>query len=135
MTEGYVEPLDERHRTHHKKKWLSKHYQMPTTTSKRVRSEGTSKTLLSRDIGGHTQYMPMWIQDMYKRRIQTLVIVIDHRHLTDRNNTDNQLAVATLLTIFSTASALKELGLLQGSRSRKWRPKRILIVANKADFG
>ena len=24
MTEGYVEPLDERHRTHHKKKWLSK---------------------------------------------------------------------------------------------------------------
>ena len=22
MTEGYVEPLDERHRTHHKKKWL-----------------------------------------------------------------------------------------------------------------
>ena len=30
MTEGYVEPLDERHRTHHKKKWLSKHYQMPS---------------------------------------------------------------------------------------------------------
>ncbi|MBU89208.1 MAG: hypothetical protein CMA57_02285 [Euryarchaeota archaeon] len=134
MTEGYVEPLDERHRTHHKKKWLSKHYHLPSSTTKRVRSEGLSKTLVSRDIGGHTQYMPMWIQDMYKRRIETLVIVIDHRHLEDRNNTDNQVAVGYIVDYLVKGKKPRGIGLISRFRARRWRPKRILILANKADL-
>ena len=107
---------------------------MPTTTAKRVRSEGISKTLISRDIGGHTQYMPMWIQDMYKRRVQTLVIVIDHRHLLDRNNTDNQLAVGYIVEYLLNGKKPRGIGLLSRFKARKWKPKRILIVANKADL-
>lgn len=134
MTEGYVEPLDERGRTHHKKKFLSKHYHMPPAEPKRVRSEGLSKTVVSRDIGGHTQYMPMWLQDMYKRKVETLVIVIDHRHLLDRNNTDNQVAVGYILDHLKTGKAPKGIGLVKRIRRKHWKPKRILILANKADL-
>ena len=56
--------------------------------------------------------MPMWIQDMYKRRIQTLVIVIDHRHLTDRNNTDNQLAVSAITDYLLNGKRPKGIGLI-----------------------
>lgn len=134
MTEGYVAPLGENERTHHKKKWLSKHYQMPPTEPKRIKSEGISKTLVSNDIGGHTQYMPMWIQDMYKRRVQTLVIIIDHRHIVDRNNTDNQLAVGYIVEYLVKRTKPKGIGLFARFKSRNWQPKRILILANKADL-
>ena len=43
MTEGHVRPLGEYDRTHHKKKWLSKHHRMPLRAVRRVRSDGMSK--------------------------------------------------------------------------------------------
>ena len=134
MTEGYVAPLDEDDRTHHSKKFLSKHYQQPDKTPKRIRSEGLSKTIVTRDIGGHTQYMPMWVQDMYKRRIETLVIIIDDRHLQDRNNTENQLAVGYIVDYLKHGKAPKGVGIIARFRSRHWKPRRILILANKADL-
>jgi hypothetical protein len=134
MTEGYVKPLEQGDRTHHKKRWLSKHYKMPPTEPKRIKSEGMSKTLVSSDIGGHTQYMPMWIQDMYKRRIKTLVIIIDHRHLEDSYNTENQVAVGYIVDYLMKGKRPKGIGLLARFRARNWRPKRILILANKADL-
>lgn len=134
MTEGYVAPLDDNDRTHHNKKFLSKHYKMPSKSPKRIRSEGLHKTIVTRDIGGHQQYMPMWLQDMYKRRVNTLVVVIDHRHLVDRNNTDNQLAVGYIVNYLKKGKVPKGIGLLARFRARHWRPKRILILANKADM-
>ena len=49
------------------------------------------KTIVSRDIGGHKEYFPMWLRDMYQRRIKTLIIMIDHRHLVNPDDTSNQL--------------------------------------------
>ena len=134
MTEGYVQPLDENERTHHKKRWLSNYYTLPPTEPKRIKSAGLSKTLVSNDIGGHTQYMPMWIQDMYKRRIQTLVIIIDQRHLIDYNNTENQVAVSYIVDYLLKGKRPKGIGLIARFKARNWRPKRILILANKADL-
>ena len=93
MTEGYVRPLEDKDRTHHKKGWLSGKFKMPKTTAKRVKSNGLTRTFVTRDIGGHHQYFSLWLRDMYERRIETLIILIDHRHMIDGRNTDNQVAV------------------------------------------
>ena len=76
----------------------------------------------------------MWIQDMYKRRIQTLVIIIDQRHLIDYNNTENQVAVSYIVDYLLKGKRPKGIGLIARFKARNWRPKRILILANKADL-
>ena len=133
MTEGYVRPLDEKDRTHHKKKFLRSSYRMPNKTAKRVKSSGLKRTLVTRDIGGHQQYFPLWLRDMYARRVETLIILIDHRHILDNRNTDNQVAVGYVVEAMKGRYRPKGLGLWKWFRSRRWRPKRIIIIANKAD--
>ncbi len=134
MTEGHVRPLGEYDRTHHKKKWLSKHHRMPLRAVRRVRSDGMSKTVVSRDIGGHQEYFPMWLRDMYSRRIETLIILLDHRHLTNTDDTSNQLAFGYIVEHLSNGKRPKGLGFWKRFRARKWRPKRIIVLANKADL-
>jgi hypothetical protein len=134
MTEGQVRPIPDHERTHHKKKWLSKHHKLPDSSVRRVKSDGLHKTIISRDIGGHEKYFPMWIRDMYQRRIKTLIIMIDHRHLEDTDNISNQLALGYIIESIASRRRPRGIGWLKRWRSRNWRPNRIIILANKADL-
>ena len=90
--------------------------------------------MVSRDIGGHQEYFPMWLRDMYSRRIETLIILLDHRHLTNTDDTSNQLAFGYIVEHLSNGKRPKGLGFWKRFRARKWRPKRIIVLANKADL-
>lgn len=133
MTEGKVRPLGEMDRTHHKKKWLTGHHKMPEKQIHRVRSEGLAKTIVSRDIGGHKEYFPMWLRDMYQRRIKTLIIMIDHRHLVNPDDTSNQLAFGYIVESLMSGKRPRGLGFIKRFKARNWRPSRIIVLANKAD--
>jgi hypothetical protein len=134
MTEGKVRPLGESERTHHKKKLLSRHHRMPTNQVRRVRSDGLQKTIISRDIGGHLEYFPMWLRDMYERKVKTLIIMIDHRHIVNPDDTSNQLAFGYIVESLASGKRPRGLGWIKRFRSRKWRPRRIIVLANKADI-
>ena len=134
MTEGKVRPLGEGERTHHKKKLLSRHHKMPPNQVRRVRSDGLQKTIISRDIGGHKEYFPMWLRDMYERKIKTLIIMIDHRHITNPDDTSNQLAFGYIVESLANGKRPRGLGWIKRFRARKWRPRRIIVLANKADI-
>lgn len=133
MTEGKVRPLGENERTHHRRSWLTRNHKMPTKQIHRVRSDGLHKTVVSRDIGGHKEYFPMWLRDMYQRRVKTLIIMIDHRHLLNPDNTSNQLALGYIVESLMTGKKPRGIGLIRRFKARKWRPSRIIILANKAD--
>ena len=70
---------------------------MPTATHKRIKSSGLKKTVVSRDLGGHVEYQSTWLRDMWERKVKTIVVVLDHRHLDDNANTDNQVALSYLI--------------------------------------
>ena len=106
---------------------------MPEKTIHRVRSEGLAKTIVSRDIGGHKEYFPMWLRDMYQRRIKTLIIMIDHRHLVNPDDTSNQLAFGYIVESLMSGKRPRGLGFIKRFKARNWRPSRIIVLANKAD--
>ena len=55
-TKGEIRPLGDKDRTHHGKNWLGRQ-KMPEATRKRVKSDGIkSRTVISRDVGGHSEY-------------------------------------------------------------------------------
>ena len=96
-TRGEIQKLGESDRTHHKKSWLGT-YKMPDTTRKRVVSDGKlAKTIVSRDLGGHIEYHSTWLRDMINRNCSSVVVVIDHRHMSDAHNVDNQTALGYLV--------------------------------------
>lgn len=132
-TKGEIRPLGDADRTHHDKTWLGKE-RMPQATRKRVKSEGMqSRTIVSRDIGGHLEYHNMWLRDMIERKVKTVVVVVDHRHLEDNRNVDNQTALGYLVQALSQNKVPKGLSIRARLRAKKYSPSRIILLANKAD--
>lgn len=133
-TKGEVRELGLLDRTHHEKThFLSDIKKLPAPTKKHIKSEGLERTIVSSDIGGHVEYHSMWLRDMIKRKVSTVVIVVDHRHLLNREDLGNQTAVGYLVNALSTKVIPKGLSLRQRLRARKYSPKRIILLANKAD--
>jgi len=132
-TRGEIQKLYSEDRTHHKKGWLGKYY-MPDPTRKRIKSEGLERTVISRDLGGHIQYHSTWLRDMINRNCGSVIVIIDDRHLRDPKNVDNQTALGYLVTGLSDKKNLpKGLTWRGWWRAKKYYPKRVLILANKAD--
>lgn len=132
-TPGLIRPLGGDKRTHHKLKALSSTHRMPNSSAKQLVSKGRKKTIVSRDIGGHTEYQYMWLKDMYQRKIKAVVVVIDHRHLLDEDNTDNQVALGYLVESLASKKPPKSLGVWTRLKRRNYRPDKIILLANKAD--
>ena len=101
-TKGEIREMGENERTHHTKKKLFRNIpKMPAPTTKRVKSNGLEKTVVSRDIGGHIEYHSMWLRDMIERKVGTVVVVVDHRHLEKSNDISNQTALGYLVQSFA----------------------------------
>jgi hypothetical protein len=132
-TRGEIRPLGEEDRTHHRKNWLGRE-KMPTITRKRVKSDGMKgRVVISRDLGGHTEYHGMWLRDMIQRKVKTVVVVIDDRHLRNDQNVDNQVALGFLVDALSKNTVPKGLSIRARLRAKKYAPSRIILLANKAD--
>jgi len=131
-TQGEIRELGEGERTHHSKGWIGD-YRLPESTKKRVKSDGLAKTLVSRDLGGHVEYHSTWLRDMVDRNCNTVIVVIDHRHLMNPNNIDNQTALGYLVTALQKKNKPKGLSLRGRWRWKNYAPRRILLLANKAD--
>jgi len=129
-TQGEVRPLGEDDRTHHPLK--RGNYILPPATAKRIRSQGLKKTVVSRDLGGHTEYHSSWLKDMWERKVKTIVVVLDNRHLLEVGNTDNQVALSYLVQSLRNQVRPKGLG-LKRIFQRKYMPKRVIVLMNKAD--
>ena len=116
-------------RTHHfKKKLLRNIKKFPAPTTKRVKSQGLEKTVGSRDIGGHIEYHSMWLRDMIERKVGTVIVVVDHRHLLKSNDISNQTALGYLVQSFAEHTIPRGLSLRARVRAKKYAPKRILLV-------
>jgi len=133
-TKGEIRELGEDDRTHHtQKKLLSRIPKLPPSTTKRVKSQGLEKTVVSRDIGGHIEYHSMWLRDMIERKVGTVIVVVDGRHLKNSKDISNQTALGYLVQSLSKNTIPRGLSLRARLRARKYSPKRILLIANKAD--
>ena len=129
-TQGEIRPYGEDDRTHHTLRRGK--YMLPEATHKRIRSRGMKRTIVSRDIGGHVEYHSTWLRDLWLRKVKTIVVVMDHRHMEDPANTDNQVALSYLVTSLQNQTRPKGLG-LRRIFQRRYMPQRIILLMNKAD--
>ncbi len=130
-TPGEMEDIPDEERTRHFK--LLTKYLLPKPTRKRITWEGQKRLVHSADIGGEQKYWNLWIEDMVSRQCEAVVYMFDDRAFKGGKEGLDQVAGFTFLVDVLTTKNWRYRNFKSRWRGRKYSPKVIMLVANKAD--
>ena len=130
-TPGEMEDISEDDRTKHFRMFGK--YMLPKPSRKRVSWNGDRRVIYSADIGGEERFWNLWIDDMVNRNVECAVFMFDHRIL---QGGDEAIQAIGGFKYFCDAIIHKQYRyrkLRARLRGKKYIPRLILLVANKAD--
>jgi len=131
-TPGEMEDVEER--TTHTNRLVGGGHVLPKATRKRVRWHGEKRVIHSADIGGQQRFWNLWVDDMVERQVEVVIFLIDDRGKTGTNG-DIIDAVGGLDYLVDALLERKwrYRSLMTWFKGRKYSPKQIWVIANKAD--
>ena len=130
-TPGEMEdiPLDKR-TTH--SKVLGK-FLLPRPSRKRVKYKGETRVIHSADLGGEQRFWNLWVDDMVNRGVEAVVFMFDDRANAGGDTTIDAVGGFKFLVDALIYRQYRYRNLRSWLRGKKYTPKVILLVANKAD--
>tara|TARA_R110001632_G_scaffold224293_3_gene356585 strand:+ start:2269 stop:2991 length:723 start_codon:yes stop_codon:yes gene_type:complete len=131
-TPGEMDAVEER--TMHPKRMLQGGHVLPNATRKRIRWHGEKRVVHSSDIGGQQRFWSLWIDDMVDRQVEIVIFMTDTRALT--GNGSQVIDVVGGLEFLVDALIEKRWKYRRLStrlKGKRYAPKQVWIVANKAD--
>jgi GTPase SAR1 family protein len=132
-TPGEMEEIDEDDRTIHKRILKLGKYRMPKPTRKRVSWQGEKRVVYSSDIGGQERFWNLWVEDMVTRGVEAIVYMFDDRAFKGGDDGLQQIAGFRYLVDCLIKRDYRYRSLWSRFRGRKYHPRVIMLVANKAD--
>jgi hypothetical protein len=132
-TPGEMEEIDEKDRTTHSRILKLGKYRMPKPTRKRVAWQGERRVVYSSDIGGQERFWNLWIEDMVTRGVEAVVYIFDDRAFKGGDDGLQQIAGFRYLVDCLIKRNYRYRSFLSRLKGRKYHPKIIMLVANKAD--
>lgn len=131
-TPGEMEAISEEERTEHSRLLgVVGPYKMPTPTRKRLSWNGEKRVVFSSDVGGQERYWNLWIEDMVGRKVEAVVYMFDERAF--RGEAIEQIGGFRYLTDRLISRDYRYRTLASRMRGRRYHPRIIMLVANKAD--
>ena len=131
-TPGEMEAIEDR--TMHPKRLLHGGHVLPNATRKRIRWQGEKRVVHSADIGGQQRFWNLWIDDMVERQVEIVIFMTDTRAL--KGNGSQVIDVVGGLEFLVDAlieRRWKYRSLKTRLKGKRYAPKQIWIIANKAD--
>jgi len=132
-TPGEMEEISEEDRTIHKRILKLGKYRMPKPTRKRVSWQGEKRVVYSSDIGGQERFWNLWIEDMVTRGAEAIVYMFDDRAFKGGDDAMQQIAGFSYLVDCLIKREYRYRSFWSRLRGRKYHPRVIMLVANKAD--
>lgn len=132
-TPGEMEEISEEDRTTHSRILKLGNYRMPKPTRKRVSWQGEKRVVYSSDIGGQERFWNLWIEDMVTRGVEAVVYIFDDRAFKGGDESIKQIAGFRYLVDCLIERNYRYRSLWARFRGRKYHPRVIMLVANKAD--
>ena len=132
-TPGEMEEISEEDRTIHKRILKLGKYRMPKPTRKRVSWQGEKRVVYSSDIGGQERFWNLWIEDMVTRGVEAIVYMFDDRAFKGGDDAVQQIAGFRYLVDCLIKREYRYRSLWSRFRGKKYHPRVIMLVANKAD--
>ena len=141
-TSGELEVQDEEDvetSTYHAFSQSKRGYVLPPASRKRLTltmptGDPVRRTIVSADIGGHMEYFDLWLEDMITRDVQIVIWLIDHRHITDPTNIEQQIAFSRFVDAIANGNYPRFKSRRIRRKAKKYRPQVVGLVANKADL-
>jgi len=130
-TPGEMEDISLDDRTSHTK--ILGKYLLPRATRKRVRWKGDRRVVHSSDMGGEERFWNLWVDDMVNRNVEAVVFLFDHRVQLGGEPALQAVAGFKFLCDALIHRQYRYRNLRSRLRGKKYCPKSILLVANKAD--
>ena len=131
-TAGEMEDVEER--TTHTGRLVGGGHVLPQATRKRVRGHGEKRVIHSADLGGQQRFWNLWVDDMVERQVEVVVFLIDDR---GKNGSSGDIIDAVGGLDYLVDSLIERnwryRSLKTWWKGRKYAPKQIWVIANKAD--
>jgi GTPase SAR1 family protein len=130
-TPGEMEDIPEEERTSHFK--MLGRYVLPKPTRKRVSWKGEKRVVFSSDIGGQERFWNLWIDDMVNRQVECIIYMFDDRSIKGGEEALQQIAGFKYLVDAIIHRQYRYRNFKSRMKGKKYAPKLIMLVANKAD--
>tara|TARA_R110000782_G_scaffold118988_3_gene209590 strand:+ start:450 stop:1166 length:717 start_codon:yes stop_codon:yes gene_type:complete len=130
-TPGEMEEIPEEERTTHFK--MLGRFTLPKPTRKRVSWKGEKRVVYSSDIGGQERFWNLWIDDMVNRQVECIIYMFDDRSVKGGDEALQQIAGFKYLVDAIVHRQYRYRNFRSRMKGKKYAPKLIMLVANKAD--
>lgn len=130
-TPGEMEEISEEDRTKHIR--ILGRYLLPKATRKRISWRGQKRVVYSSDLGGEERFWNLWLDDMVNRNVECVVYMFDDRAFKGGNESLQQVAGFKFLVDCILNKQYRYRNIRSRIRGKKYAPKLIMLVANKAD--
>lgn len=132
-TPGEMEAIAEGDRTKHFKVPGINRFLLPSPTRKRINYKGDTRVVFSSDLGGDERFWNLWIDDMVARQVEAVVFMFDHRSLGGGDAAIQAVGGFKYLVDAILHRQYRYRNLRSWWRGKKYAPRIIMLVANKAD--
>ena len=132
-TPGEMEAIPENERTKHFRVPGFNRFLLPHPTRKRVNWKGDNRVIYSADIGGEERFWNLWVDDMVNRRVEAVVFLFDHRCSDGGDAAIQAVGGFKYLVDALLHRQYRYRNIRSWWKGKKYCPKVIILVANKAD--
>ena len=132
-TPGEMEEILLSDRTKHFKVPGINRFLLPRPSRKRVGWKGDKRVVYSADIAGEERFWNLWVDDMVNRQVESVIFLFDHRASTSGDSAIQAIGGFKYLVDAILHRQYRYRTMRSRIRGKKYVPKIIMLVANKAD--
>ena len=132
-TPGEMEEIPLSERTKHFKVPGINRFLLPRPSRKRVGWKGDKRVVYSADIAGEERFWNLWVDDMVNRQVESVIFLFDHRASTGGDSAIQAIGGFKYLVDAILHRQYRYRTMRSRIRGKKYVPKIIMLVANKAD--
>ena len=133
-TPGEMEEIPLEDRTKHFKIPGMNRFMLPRPSRKRLTYKGDTRVVYSSDIGGEERFWNLWIDDMVNRNVEAVVFLFDHNCMKGGDAAVQAVGGFKYLVDSVIHRQYRYRKLKARLKGKKYCPKVIMLVANKADM-
>jgi len=132
---GDIDPIPLAMRTAHPKANTHTGFKEPNETRKQIRLIKEKKPIRTTDLAGDALFRNLWVDDMFRRNVELIIFMVDHRAMTSPQFAmDASASLSYLVDNITKKSITKNITRKARKNSKKYEPKLFCLMINKMDI-
>ena len=132
---GDIDPIPYEMRTAHAKADTATGYRSPRSTRKQVRLVKEKKPISTTDLAGDPMFRNLWVEDMFGRKVELVIFMIDHRAMIFKQFAmDASASLSYLVDNMIRKDISKNISRKAKKNSKNYTPKLFCLMINKMDL-